>query len=162
MLGRKSLIGTFCIPMMFSFYVNADQLDKNGILRSDDGHILFRTQTEAMKSCPSGTHLPTLKELVHATMTFGVDVLDLTEAPTGDTNPPLGYILGGGRNPDGTKDYFYYSVIHYQRPTGDLGFYWFWSASVAEFTIWPSLGIDAYDGKIGAEANYTVGAIRCF
>jgi len=99
------------------------------ILHNADGNIRYMNQYEAMKACPVGTHLPTIRELAEESQSRGArGILEVIQV-----NPdivPAGYYKISAINPNGQKDEFYFNYEGYKDPTGDLGNNWFWSSSV--------------------------------
>lgn len=82
-----------------------------------------------------GARIPTVRELALLSMSFGAK--GIAEYSNGKPDDSYDYIGGKNSYTDGSLDKFYYSAEGYRRPAGDLGGYWFWSATVAG-------GIDYY------------------
>jgi len=120
----------FVIACLFvGAFAEADYLDKDGILRSDDGHIRRMNQYDALRACPTGTRLPTAREFAKEAKRLGAKgILELGEVKNGEI--PEGYEEISVKNPDGTKDGFYYNSEGYKNPESDLGKNLFWSSSI--------------------------------
>jgi hypothetical protein len=152
---------------MFGTYASADVLDKDGIVRNADGTIHLMDQSEAVTACPSGTHLPTPRELIAETQTrFGAKgIVEISDVPA----RPAGYQVQADGNNYGTLiNGFYYSNAGYRPPTGDMGTNSFWTPSV-----WSCNPDDGLSGKLGTSLDGKMGsldspyrdtklAVRCF
>lgn len=147
----------------------ADKLDSYGILISDDNSVRLMNHYDAMKACPKGTHLPTIRQLAKLSQASGAkgvlnrDVLN--------PNPPRGYYDIAVSNQTGDRlrerDRFYYSHQGYQRPSGDLGNYSFWSSSICcTLDTKTAYYLDGWNGEISetyrAEVDHhSLSAVRC-
>lgn len=99
------------------------------ILRDADGSIRYMNQHDAMKACPAGTHLPTIRELAKESQARGaIGILEVNQGNSDGV--PTGYYKISAINPNGQKDEFYFNCEGYKRPNGDLGNNWFWSSSL--------------------------------
>lgn len=112
----------------FSCTLNADQPERDGILRSSDGSILELTQQQAVKACPVGSRLPTARELAGIARTNGAKgILELSDI---GSHIPSGYSLSTTVDSHGSHDIFYFSNENYHPPKGSLGYQAFWSSSL--------------------------------
>ncbi len=139
----------------------ADWLDSDGILRKDDGRFSLMNQSDALKSCPPGTHLPTIRELASLSQASGAKGI-LEVDPSDPFSTPYRYKRVSAVNANGARDEFNFSSADYVRPSGDLGHSSFWSSS-------ERLGVSGYsfvlDGASGDVAWTAPGvifvAVRC-
>ena len=147
------------------------------IARNPDGTVLRMNQYDADKYCQAqGTRLPTIREMAAYSQSLGAKGILETAYPgvyyaflkvdeeikRMNTN---GYdaIYTSNSAGETTVD-FYFNYSGYQRPSGDLGNYAFWSSSVV-----PHASSDVY-GLVGASGdlyfydrsqNYNDNAVRC-
>lgn len=110
------------------FEARADIVDPDGILRNDDGSIFYTTHRWAEKACPTGTHLPSIRELAELSQKSGSKGI-LERNQVDPIRVPAGYHKISAINSDGKWDEFYFSNDGYEPPAGDLGSNWFWSSS---------------------------------
>ncbi len=124
----------------------ADTVDKDGLLRGDNGELLGMNQADAIKACAKhGMHLPAIRKLVELNQAAGLEIRKSIEC-TYDDHLIRGFRNESGVTPDGKYDHFCISNRNYTRPSGDLGNYWFWSSSVNP--QYPFLGV-AFEGDHG-------------
>lgn len=95
----------------------ADYLDKDGIIRTDEGRVkVFRMQNgfkNFHNECPTGTHLPTAREFAEFSVSQGANPI-LESLP--GVPPPPNYWSVRALNPDGTRDDFYFNAEGYKIP----------------------------------------------
>ena len=137
---------------------SAYKLGADGILLNDDGTARVMSQYEALKSCPSGMHLPTARELAIESQSYGA--LGLLEL---DQTPLAAYRKVTATNSDGTKDEFYFAYDGYSPTDNNLKKNWFWSSSVFSGDETVAYGLVSW-GSIeyfGPREN-PWGAVQCF
>lgn len=151
----------------------ADKLDWYGILRKDDGSIQIMNQYEAMKACPRGTHLSTVRELAELGRANGAKRIwepSYEDVPGGyhEYSVINLYVNRSFSDPEGARDRFYYNPQGYNYPSyiPDLGNIWLWSSSSHFDYNSPyahqAYGLSGADGEIFAVYRYLrVGAVRC-
>ncbi len=141
--------------------VHADQIDSNGILRSDDGHQLYVTHNVAMNACPVGMRLPTAREFANESQARGAE--GILEADQVDPeNPPKYYYKVSALNSDGSPDDFYFNFYGYGKPEGNLDLTrMFWSSSVDSTRNDFAIGFSAYYGDVDASLSSRYFAVRC-
>lgn len=137
----------------------ADRLDADGILRKDDGSIIYMDHFDALNACPNGTHLPTVRELALDAQARGAQ--GVLEAGQGSV--PSRYDMIASINPDGFKDIFYFNFDDYSRPLGDSYKVWFWSSSIGSSYTTAAYHIHGGSGDIASTWRGGVfHAVRCF
>ena len=159
------------LSTLFVFSARADVLDRDGILRNDDGTIRRMSQVKALRACPEGTHLPTIREMAAAGHGLGArGLLEPEEAKA--ANYPEGYAKIDSINANDNEDEFYFNYNGYKTPAGDLGKNWFWTSSRVvsghqdydeskkAYYVNGKYGY-ALDDSIG-ESKYYFVAVRCF
>lgn len=140
--------------------IYAGELDSDGLLRSEDGRLLHLSQPEAMKACPEGTRLPTIRELAKISQTRGAKgILEANQ----DDEIPAGYEKISAINFDGQEDEFYFSREGYKHPEGDLGESWmFWSSSVHSSFSYLAWYLNGYSSQMAYVSGYKdYGAVMC-
>lgn len=142
----------------------ADKLDSNGVLRKADGSIRYLTQPKAMKACPSGTHLPTIRELAEEAHANGSkEILELNQV-----NPqqvPDDYEKISAINSDGTQGEFYYNNDDLDGYEVEwLGSNWFWSSSIHSHPMFSDVDFYIYitAGELLTQFSDFSHAVRCF
>ena len=111
-------------------------------VRNADGSIRYMNQDEAIQYCANkGTHLPTVREYTEwATSQGARGILETKFKDVAYTDPAVikerdqngknGFFVIYRQNPDGKMvvDH-YFNRTGYQKPSGELGSFWFWTAS---------------------------------
>lgn len=110
----------------------ADTIGQDGILRNDDGRILHMNHRWAMKACPQGTHLPTIRELTELSQASGAKGI-LEKSQVDPLRIPMGYRKVSAVNPDGKWDEFFFNEDGYEPSSEEIGNNWFWSSSSAVY-----------------------------
>jgi hypothetical protein len=105
----------------------ADSIDRDGFVRSDNGNVRLLNQYAALRACPTGTHLPSLRELANECKMRGAQIFEKSQIDF--DNIPSGYQQFRAVGVDGVEDFFYLDSSGYQNPGGELGAHGFWSAS---------------------------------
>ena len=125
------------------------------IVRNADGSVRHMNQYDADSYCRNqGQRLPTARELALYSQSLGAQGISETKKD--------GYYLVKGSDSAGIPDNFYFSSKGYQRPSGDLGSFWFWSSSVH-----PDFSDNAYvlygdnGGIDGDRGGFDINAVRC-
>jgi hypothetical protein len=117
-----------------------------------------------LKACPTGTHLPTMREIAEYCTALGAKgILEIA-----DVNPgaiPKDYLHYQVTNSDNSQEEFYFNEKGYQRPNGDLGKEFFWTSSLDSFVKkdgW-ALSLYGYSGffYIGDPIYSSWNAVRC-
>ena len=87
-------------------------------LRNSDGSLLFVRQYEAMKACPQGMHLPTIRELAKISVKTGAEIfeMDYHEMDPDSKVPTQYFDKVSAVNPNGKKDDFYLIFFDYKFP----------------------------------------------
>lgn len=135
-------------------------------IRNKDGSVKTKiNQFEASAECKRrGSRLPTARELVKEAEKYGGKLLEVSDYE--DKKIPDGFVKNDFHKVTSIEnektDTFYYSYAHYQRPKGDIGYYWTWSSS-----LHPDNDYFAhffFGGDINTYARYDrsfIGAARC-
>ena len=124
MLKFRSL---FTALFVFSPTLAFAQLDPNGILIDAQGKVQILTFDEAQTACPSGTHLPSIREVASDSLAGGAKILELSEVKPGEI--PYGFLIVEVVNADGTADKFYYNEKDFIPRTAEVWKVQFWSSS---------------------------------
>ncbi len=136
-----------------------DHWDQNKICRGTDGSIKPLNQDEARKACPTGTHLPHIRELAKEAQAHGAKgILEMDQVKPGGI--PAGYQYVS-RFSQGSQDEFYYSAEGYRRPAGDLGDVAFWSSSTNCPDNSEGYYLDGTSGSIGRMLFVYHVPVRC-
>lgn len=124
------------------------------ILRGASGYAKLMFYDEAVKACPKGTHLPTVRELAKEMEAYGAKgILELKQV---DPNKvPFEYYKVSAVNRDGRRDVFYYNRVDYKGPIEDLESHWFWSSSVDSNDSKFAFGFGSEYGDIGLRNRVT-------
>ncbi len=89
---------------------HADSLDQSGVVRNDDGTVHYMNHLEAMKACPAGTHIPTVREFTEEAHSRGRN--EVLEVGQVDPNAvPDDYFKFSVVDPNGKNDEFYYNSL---------------------------------------------------
>ena len=108
------------------------QPQEDGVLRFNDGTVRMMNWPDAMKSCPKGTHLPTLREWANFAVdhgAHGVFESDLND-PGGNWKDALYTIQNIDSDGDSEWDSFYFFPEGYKPlKKGPLGKLEFWTSS---------------------------------
>ena len=123
----KNLILFVLVSALCHGFAGADTIDRDGFVRSDNGNIQCLSQFAALKACPIGTHLPSLRELANECKMRGAQIFEKSQIDF--DNIPSGYQYFRAVGIDGFEDFFYLDSSGYQSPGGELGAHGFWSAS---------------------------------
>jgi hypothetical protein len=123
MLNRIFSVGTILLVTGTALAVpNLGEIAKNA-----DGSVKTMSQANAIECCKNqGGHLPTARELASYSQELGA--AGIIEVADHKDNDQDSYSIGA-LNFDSGIDRFYFNYHGYQRPSGDLGNYWFWSSS---------------------------------
>ncbi len=106
-----------------------DHIGKDRILRNIHEDVRHMKFTEAKKSCPEGTHVPTVRELAKSTQTYGaMGLREVSETKADEVHQK--FKLVKSINQDSEPDDFYVDFDGYKAPMGDFSLNWFWSSSV--------------------------------
>lgn len=106
----------FLVNFLFVSSAMADHLNDQGVLYSDNigwgSFILYKNYKEALSACPSGTHLPSIRELAEEAKDFGAK--GILQRSVDPNNIPPGYTHFLAVNAEEAKDDFYYSNDGYK------------------------------------------------
>lgn len=147
------------IALSSSAYANA--VDENSILRNEQGSLKVMSQRNAFTACPTGTHLPSIRELAVLSESQGAKgLLELNQIVGGAV--PAGYALISAAG--NTLDRFYFNPEGYHPIAGDLGNYWFWSSSIFSQDEDSAYIFNGKNGAVGTLEfrDYSYGAVLCF
>jgi hypothetical protein len=111
-------------------------------VRNADGSIRYMNQEEGIAYCASiGQHLPTVREYTQwataqgakgilETQFKGIAYTDPAVLKERDQNGKNGFFVIYRQNPDGKMvvDH-YFNRTGYRKPDGELGMFWYWTAS---------------------------------
>ena len=134
------------------------------VLRYPDGRAMYMNHFEALRACPAGSHLPTLRELAKKAEAWGA--IGVWEAgpyvPSGE-----GYGLMVVVNPDGQMDGFSFSSRGYRSQFNDV--VGFWSSSVeptGSYGTYVKESPDAYalmdgGGYLMRDSRLMINAVLC-
>lgn len=78
----------------------------DGFMRTPYGELKVMSYDEAIKACPAGKHLATIRELAEYFEKFGF--IQITELPPGKNPSENNYYRVSGTNLTGSKDLFYF------------------------------------------------------
>ena len=121
---------------------HANQIDRNGVVRDDDGSMIYMQQYDAMSACPKHTHLPTAHELAKQAGALGAQGIlknangsevTVQQVNSNQAVVPNGYYEVKAINSDNSRDDFYFNDQGYKNPEDHLGNHLgdaFWSSSL--------------------------------
>jgi hypothetical protein len=159
--GRLASFVSLGIVAAFATCAFASSSD---VLKNADGSVRIMNQYDALRACPVGSHLPTIRELAMESHTLGAGgILEID--PALPNQAPVGYVKIAALNADGKTDQFYFSWDGYRTPDGDLGDGWVWSSSLVTDQSSDAFVSSLHYGGIFSsgrdDANYYF-AVRCF
>lgn len=139
----------------------ANYLDPEGILRNDDGAIVYLNQHQANKACPENTQLPSARQMAIISQSRGAkEILELAQVKNGTV--PEGYYKISAINIDGSKDEFFYNHEGYQNPGGTVGTDWFWTSSIFVDDTNQAFYLGGSSGFIGQDfRRFYLSAVLC-
>ena len=147
------------ILMVSSFFAfgtlaQAYTMEKDGILKSDDGSIALMNQQDARSSCPNGYELPNIRELAKL---MGVEIRELSKGPSRD----FFKIKTGEQGPHVPVEEFYFKC-----PSKEGSSTAFWSSSTDgedSTSMYDSSGylIDTNGTIFPAHSYNNTAAVRC-
>ena len=128
------------------------------IARDASGKVLYMGQSEAVQYCSDrGAHLPSARELAQLSMSLGADGFVDACIPNNHC-----YKVSYIQNADNSTEEFFFRVLGYHRPAGDLGANWFWSSSVDSKYPYAGFALFGPYGDINPlYRDSQISAVRC-
>lgn len=131
--------------------------DLTDVAKNADGSVLHLNQYDADSYCRNqGLRLPTARELGLYAQSLGAEGVSETAKD--------GYLPVNGLDTAGHPDGFYYSFLHYQRPSGDLeSSNAYWSSTIDPEHSNVAYSLNGFMGVIvGLNRDFAgIGAVRC-